>query len=419
MKYGRYEIINELGKGAMGVVYKAHDPRIDREIALKVLRQDRVTSEDFLHRFKKEAMAIGRLSHPNIVTVYDVGQDHDTIFIAMELLEGVPLNEIAENEQLPVEKIVDFSAQIAGALDYAHTRGIIHRDIKPTNIIITPEGKVKLTDFGIARFEDPNATQQTQAGEILGTPSYMSAEQVMGKTIDGRSDLYSLGVILYELCTGARPFKGNNLSAVFMAITQETPPQPAKTNSSVSSSLSDLIMKSLSKKPEDRFQTGKDMEEALRTKLKASMSEDISDKTVKLDDHTVMTDFHDEKKSNKIVLSAIISVIVIALAAGGYFYIDKNESASGPTIGSGVTATTEPAVKKEKYGMLNLSSRPDGAHIFINGTFKGKAPLSLELVLGKYEIRASLPNHFEWEGQVNLKEEGKEISPPIRLVSLE
>ena len=193
MRYGRYEIIKELGKGGMGVVYQAHDPQIDRPVALKVLREDRVVSEDFVSRFFKEAIFIGRLSHPNIVTVYDVGRDHGTIYIAMEYLQGQTFNEVIRSGRLSVEKIIDIALQVANALGYAHEKGIVHRDIKPSNIILTDEGNVKLTDFGIARAEDSNAAQQTQAGVILGTPFYMSPEQVMGKRVDGRSDLFSLG----------------------------------------------------------------------------------------------------------------------------------------------------------------------------------------------------------------------------------
>ncbi|MBW1867329.1 MAG: serine/threonine protein kinase, partial [Deltaproteobacteria bacterium] len=214
MKYGRYEIIKELGRGAMGVVYQAHDPRIDRLVALKVLRPDRVTSQDFVQRFLKEAKAIGRLSHANIVTVYDVGQDHETIYIAMEFLEGRPLNEVVREKPPAVKDVINIGLQVAEALNYAHARGIVHRDIKPSNIILDDEGRIKITDFGIARIEDPEATQQTQAGEILGTPVYMSPEQVMGKTVDGRSDLYSLGIILYELTTGQRPFSGENIAVI-------------------------------------------------------------------------------------------------------------------------------------------------------------------------------------------------------------
>ncbi len=398
MKYGRYKIINELGKGAMGVVYKAHDPRIDREIALKVLRPDRVTSEDFLHRFLKEAKAIGRLSHQNIVTVHDVGQDHDTVYIAMELLEGLPLNELNESQPLSMEAIADVCAQIADALDYAHDRGIIHRDIKPTNIIVASDGKVKLTDFGIARIEDPTATQQTQAGEILGTPSYMSVEQVLGKTIDRRSDLYSLGVILYELCTGNRPFKAANLSGLFMAITQETPPLSVKVNPAIPRQLSELIMKSLSKKPDDRFQTGKEMAAALREIYNERALDAMTDKTVKVEDFSSLSQSRGQRKTKAYVLAAV-SIVILALLGGGYFLIAGNPLEPG--------------------GTLEINTRPEGAHIFINGSFKGKAPLSLSLELGKYEVRASLPDYLDWEGQVTLSDKGKILSlPTIRLYSL-
>ena len=184
MKYGRYDIVGELGKGSMGVIYRAHDPQIDRVVALKVLRHDRVISEGFVQRFFKEAKAIGRLSHPSIVTVYDVGRDQGTIYIAMEFLEGTPLDRVIQEKRLSLEEIVDLGVQVAEALDYAHQQGIVHRDIKPANIILTPTGQAKITDFGIARIEDPSAPQQTQAGEILGTPSYMSPEQVMSQPVD-------------------------------------------------------------------------------------------------------------------------------------------------------------------------------------------------------------------------------------------
>lgn len=164
MKYGRYEIIEELGKGSMGVVYKAYDPQIDRAIALKVLREDRVTSEAFVQRFQKEAKAIGRLSHPNIVTIYDVGEDHGTIFIAMELLEGIPLPRVLQERELTSQEIVRPGVQIAETLGYAHQRGIVHRDVKPSNILLQKNRKIKITDFGIAHIEDPSALVQTQAG---------------------------------------------------------------------------------------------------------------------------------------------------------------------------------------------------------------------------------------------------------------
>ncbi len=242
MQYGRYRIVSELGKGAMGVVYQAHDPQIDRMVALKVLRQDRVVDQEFVRRFVAEARAIGRLSHPNIVTVYDVGEDHGTIYIAMEFLEGRSLDMLIGEQAFSPEKIVDLGIQVAVALEYAHCQGIIHRDIKPGNIIITPQGHVKVTDFGIARIEGGSGQQMTQMGEILGTPIYMPPEQVAGQPVDGRSDIYALGVVLYELTTGQRPFSGDNLTTLFNAIGKETPVTPSRLNPQIPSTLSQLIM---------------------------------------------------------------------------------------------------------------------------------------------------------------------------------
>ena len=182
MQFGRYQILDELGKGSMGIVYKAHDPQIDRPVALKVLRQDRI-NEEFIQRFLIEARAIGKLSHPNIVTVYDTGEDQGNLFIAMELLAGKSLKDVARSENLHLQKIAYIGAQVAEALNYAHQQGIIHRDIKPSNIILGSGSHVKITDFGIARIEDSSAPQQTQAGAILGTPVYMSPEQVMAKPV--------------------------------------------------------------------------------------------------------------------------------------------------------------------------------------------------------------------------------------------
>ena len=266
MNYGRYQIIDELGKGSMGVVYKAHDPQIDRIVALKVLRQDRMSSDDFVQRFMKEAQAIGRLSHPNIVTVYDVGQDN-SIYIAMEFLEGSALNEIIDSGLMSSEQVVTLGIQMAEALHYASQKGIIHRDVKPTNIIIRPDGLAKLTDFGIARIENPLDQQQTKIGEILGTPAYMSPEQVKGQHVDNRTDLFSLGIILYELCTGRRPFAGESMMATFREIMETDPADPAMVNPAISAALAAVIMKSLRKKPAERFQTGKEMAESLKKSL--------------------------------------------------------------------------------------------------------------------------------------------------------
>jgi serine/threonine-protein kinase len=196
MNFGRYRIEKEIGRGGMGVVYLAQDPNLDLLVALKVLRQDRLGNEDLVRRFLAEAKALGRLDHPNIVRVFNVDRDGDNVYIAMEFIEGESLAALMKVESFKADYIAEFGARIAEALDSAHRNGIVHRDVKPSNILLKADGRFKITDFGIAHIEDPSAPDQTQAGEILGTPSYMSPEQILGRPVDGRSDIFSLGIIL-------------------------------------------------------------------------------------------------------------------------------------------------------------------------------------------------------------------------------
>ncbi|MCK4503272.1 MAG: protein kinase, partial [Desulfuromonadales bacterium] len=216
---GRYRIESELGQGAMGTVYLGIDPKINRQVAIKTLSYQQIDGADLPQvktRFFREAEAAGNLSHPNIVTIYDVGEEADLAFFAMELLEGKDLSHYCQPKQrLPVAQVIAIISQIAAALDYAHQQGVVHRDIKPANIILIADGQVKITDFGIARV---SASTQTETGIILGTPSYMSPEQVAGKKVDGRSDLFSLGTVMYELLSGKKPFQGENLTALMYNI---------------------------------------------------------------------------------------------------------------------------------------------------------------------------------------------------------
>jgi serine/threonine protein kinase len=385
MNYGRYKIVKEVGKGSMGVVYQAHDPQIDRVIALKVLRQDRLTSEAFVQRFLKEAKAIGRLSDPNIVTVYDVGEDQGMIYIAMEFLEGEPLNRVIEEKRLTLEEIIRFCSRVAETLDYAHSKGIIHRDIKPSNILVRADGQVKITDFGIAHIEDPSASLQTQAGEILGTPAYMSPEQVLSQPVDGRSDLFSLGIILYELTTGKRPFEGENLATLFNAITQTIPVEPLRINPSIPKDLSQVIMKSVSKAPEQRFQTGMAFSEALKASWKGNKP--IAKPTTP------------ERRSRTPLYAVLVLILLVGITGGAYFSL-KGRSAPQKAVEK---QTVSPAATAS----LKVESTPPGARLFIDGTFRGETPSRWNLPPGKHEVRLTLPEHFDWEAGVQLKEEAE------------
>ncbi len=256
---GRYKIEAELGKGAMGVVYKATDPNIGRVVALKTMRVDVVQgmeSEEMVKRFHAEARNAGVLNHTNIVTIYDAQELEGIFYIAMEYIQGQTLQELLKQGNLPLEKIIDIARQVCAGLDYASARNIIHRDIKPANIMVEPDGTVKIMDFGIAKSA---GTGMTSTGQVLGTPNYMSPEQVKGRTLDGRSDLFSLGVCLYEMLTGERPFTGENVTTIIYKIVNEHPPAPKDLDATVHPGLSAVVMKALAKNRDERYQKGADM----------------------------------------------------------------------------------------------------------------------------------------------------------------
>ena len=262
-KIARYEIVQEIGKGAMGVVYKAVDPNIGRTLALKTMRLDvhGMEAEEMLKRFRNEARAAGLLSHPNIVTIYDAGDFEGLFYIAMEFLEGISLHQRMRQGRLTTEEIVDITSQICAGLDYAHAKGVIHRDVKPANIMMAGP-LAKIMDFGIAKAG--NATM-TGTGQVLGTPNYMAPEQVRGKHLDGRSDLFSLGVILYELVTGERPFTGENVTTIVYKIVHENPIAPRELDVTIHPGLSEVVLRALEKTPDLRFQSGAELAKALQS----------------------------------------------------------------------------------------------------------------------------------------------------------
>jgi serine/threonine-protein kinase len=262
---GRYEVLGELGQGAMGIVYKAKDPLIDRVVAIKTVNLGLALDEkeEYEGRFYQEAKAAGRLNHPNIVTIYDVGKSGDVAYIAMEFLQGRELRDIMNDSGLlPVDQVLDIVAQVAQGLAYAHEHDIVHRDVKPSNIMVVRDGHVKITDFGIARMA--SSAVRTQTGMVLGSPKYMSPEQVMGKAIDQRSDIFSLGVMLYEMLTGQAPFSGENVNAIMYQTLNAVPAPPSTLNPAVPEMANFIVAKALAKKLEDRYQNAKDLAVDLR-----------------------------------------------------------------------------------------------------------------------------------------------------------
>ena len=262
---GRYKIVAEIGQGAMGTVYKAVDPIIDRTVAIKTinLNLSRQELEEYEQRFQQEIKAAGRLNHPNIVTIYDVGKTDQVAYMAMECLEGNELKDIIASGQLPSpDSVVDIISQVADGLWFAHQQDIVHRDVKPSNIMVLGGGIAKITDFGIARL--PNSAVKTMTGLILGSPRYMSPEQVIGKSIDARSDIFSLGVVLYEALTGVAPFDGDNVNAIMYATVNTTPPPPSQHNRAVPAMLDLIVAKAMAKLLEDRYQTVKELGDDLR-----------------------------------------------------------------------------------------------------------------------------------------------------------
>jgi CHASE2 domain-containing sensor protein/tRNA A-37 threonylcarbamoyl transferase component Bud32 len=266
---GRYEILGELGQGAMGIVYKARDPKINRLVAIKTIRFSDEFEEsrikEIKDRFFREAEIAGKLSHPSIVSIYDVGEDYDLTYMAMELLEGESLHKFCrKGSLLPLRKLLFVVAETALALDYAHSQGVIHRDVKPANIMLLKDGKVKVTDFGIAKAV---STSQTKSGVVLGTPNYMSPEQINGHNVDNRSDIFSLGVVFFELLTGQLPFRGKNITNLFYEITQGKTPSPRDTNPKIPKPVEQIVEKALAKEQAQRFQTSGEFAKYLRAMI--------------------------------------------------------------------------------------------------------------------------------------------------------
>lgn len=313
-RIGRYEVEKELGAGAMAVVYKAVDPLIGRVVAIKIIKIDSnvgLEHEELRQRFYREAQNAGNLNHPNIVTIYDIGTAGNVDYIAMEFVEGESLQDwIAKNPIPPLQQTLAIIEQIASGLDYASAKGIIHRDIKPANILLTTDMKAKIADFGIAKI---STSKFTQTGAVIGTPSYMSPEQAMGKTLDGRTDIFSLGVIFYEMLTGEKPFAGTNSSTIIYKILHEEPVQPQQLNVTLHPAFNEIVRRMLAKDPDKRYQSCAQLIQDLKnySSLKIKNEErQITPTAAKVG----------EKSSVRNRVIALVSVLIVAIAILGYLY---------------------------------------------------------------------------------------------------
>ena len=351
VKLGKYELRRELGRGAMGVVYEAFDPSIERIVALKTIRSDQLESaegQDVVGRFQREAKAAGRLNHPNIVSIYDFGEDNGTSFIAMEFVSGRELKSYFDNnERFPMADIVRVMSQLLDALEYSHQYGVVHRDIKPANIILLPDGRAKVADFGIARIE---SSQYTQAGTVLGTPAYMSPEQFMGQTVDGRSDIFSAGVVLYQFLSGERPFSGT-ATTIMHKVLMEDPLPPSTLNVQVPKPFDAVIKKAMAKRPEERFQTAREFAEAIRAAAAGKAPPDpdatvvatvvnaaATGRSAPPETAAVSSAAPAPRRKAPLPLVAAVLAGVIGIGMAGYFLLPQSKSGDVPVPAAGTPA---------------------------------------------------------------------------------
>lgn len=425
-KIGRYEILSTLGQGAMGVVYRATDPLLERTVAIKTisLELSKDEFEEFERRFYREARSAGRLNHPNIVTIHDVGNNDDIAYMAMEFLEGEELRDILDaGGLLSPDRIAAIASQVADGLAFAHEHGVVHRDIKPSNIMILKNGVVKITDFGIALIP---SSSRTMAGMILGSPKYMSPEQVVGQEVDGRSDIFSLGVVLYEMLTGKPPFSGDNISAIMFRILNEMPTAPGTLRPELPEAFNYIVAKALAKHPDERYQSAGEMAEDLRSYLDLQVPANFNthadgkprtlerrakpreavDQTVLMAAGTLPQPATTERGRRK---NALLVGGGAMLLLTGLWFFNRGESPlqneAQPIASAAVATSSAPGpssatrIAPREEATLTFAIRPWG-EVYVDGNNKGVTPPlnELKLAAGKHKVEirnAGFPPYVE------------------------
>ncbi|MBT7410890.1 MAG: serine/threonine protein kinase [Methylococcales bacterium] len=443
-KLGKYKIEKVLGQGAMGIVYVGFDSGIERKAALKTVRKDVLDqgdAEEVLARFKREAQAAGRLLHPNIVSVYEYGEEDDTAYIAMEFVKGKELKDYFDKEErFELKDAVKVVNQILSALSFSHDKGVVHRDIKPANIFVMESGDIKLGDFGIARIDSSNLTQ---AGTVMGTPSYMSPEQFMGQRVDGRSDLFSVGVILYQFLTNEKPFTGS-LTTIMHKVMNTVPENPSALNLQIPQFFDAVVQKAIAKRPDERFQNADEFTRALNAALIGQPMEepedemDDDDATIvgqSVDDATMVATkappppaakvkpqqtrpaasaqpSHVESvssssatSSNKGIAIAVVSLLILVGGGLGLWQMGvfNEKQATAVVVPEKVTVKVAPEVVVKPpettenvtttnandivSGTIYVTTEPSGVIVqSTGGEFFGTTPAELEFSPGEYEL---------------------------------
>ena len=362
---GNYKIVNELGRGGMAVVYRAYQSSLNRYVAIKVLPPHLGFDQEFVERFQREALASAQLRHPNIVVIHDVGHEQGLYFIVMELLEGRTLKQIIEEEgALSVERATRIVEQVAAALDYAHQRGFVHRDVKPANIFVSKEGHTTLTDFGIAKAAS-EAQQLTRTGMLMGTPEYMSPEQAEGEKVDYRTDLYALGVVLYQMLVGQVPFRGTTPHAILHAVIYEPPIPLRRLRPDLSPGIESMVLKAIDKRPERRYQSGAELAEALKTAPMSPVQRLVVPAQPGLPpvDRATPKEPSTSRKPIVWILGAIAVILCALMAVLAFMLLGGNDSKGTPTPTTAVAAITQTAI-------------PDGTEISLTETAAAVLPAS-------------------------------------------